>query len=197
MGAVKIKICAISQGGASMSGNKLAWSVVAVMIAAGAMYFGSFGGNSVGPSLSPPTVAVASSPPNYSPAEPEDTLIAAAGAAPEKVAPDHYYALRDGFEYGYEQALSEDDKNAGTQASPLMMTRFMDVTDGIYTVEIIKGPASAIFTCEYHCEFIKSKQFAYGQLVNSEILRNAKGSVVWAIMQDAQSGKLSPYPTNN
>lgn len=120
-------------------------------------------------------------------------------AAPAKiVAPvsviDHYYSLKDGFEYGYEPAVSLDAQNAGQVAGTLMMFKFAGESNGFYQA-YNKDTSGAITVaeCANPCEFIKVMVFYNGVHVNTERMRATDGTIGWLVMSDAINGKLEQY----
>lgn len=72
-----------------------------------------------------------------------------------------------------------------------MMVRYLGKKNDVHSVEIVDNPSRAIFSCKAPCEFIKSKQYFDGQLVKTEAVRNVEGSMIWAVMQDAENGMLT------
>ncbi|PUA19609.1 hypothetical protein [Glaciimonas sp. PCH181] len=113
---------------------------------------------------------------------------------PEKpVTPTHYYSIEEDGEYGYERAISENDQKNGVRTNAVMMARYLGEKDGVFSVQLGAGQSRNVHSCKTPCDFVKSKQYYGGQLINTETLRNAEGSVIWAIMQDAQRGQLVRY----
>lgn len=123
------------------------------------------------------------------------------GAEPAKIAQaepvkTHNYSLRDGFEYGYEQALSKDDINRGQAAQSLVMAKYAGTRDGKYQIYILNPaiPGSAtVAECTNPCEFMKVMSFFQGKFVSVERLRVVPGILGWMILQDAINGDLEQY----
>ena len=107
---------------------------------------------------------------------------------------DHYYSLKDGLEYGYEQAVSLDAQNAGQVAGTLMMFKFAGENGGFYQA-YNKDTSGAITVaeCANPCEFIKVMMFYNGEHVNTERMRATEGTIGWLVMADAINGKLEQY----
>jgi hypothetical protein len=113
--------------------------------------------------------------------------------APKPIQRTHYYAMEEDGEYGYESGLSDEDKKQGRAVKAMILTRYLGEKDGVHTVRLADDPAMTIFSCKSPCEFIKSKTYYAGTLIKTETLRNTEGSVIWAVMQDAQNGDLVRY----
>lgn len=108
----------------------------------------------------------------------------------------HNYSLRDGFEYGYEQALSNDDINRGQVAQSIVMAKYAGTRDGKYQIYILNPavPGSAtVAECTNPCEFMKVMSFFQGKFVSVERLRVVPGILGWMILQDAINGDLEQY----
>jgi len=107
---------------------------------------------------------------------------------------DHYYSLKDGLEYGYEQAVSQDAQNAGQVAQSLMMFKFAGKSGDLY--QAYNKDASGAITvaeCSNPCEFIKVMVFYNGSHMSTERLRATDGTIGWLVMSDAINGKLEQY----
>lgn len=106
----------------------------------------------------------------------------------------HNYAMEQDGEYGYESGISEDDAKQGTVAKPLMMYRYLGKIHGAYTVET-SGDDGAVAraSCEDPCDFVKIRLIAGGQVLKTETMANADGSLINGVMQDAMDGQLKPY----
>lgn len=118
--------------------------------------------------------------------------VATAAPAPAPVI-EHYYSLEDAGEYGYEQGISEDDRKSGTATKPVVMVRYIGAKAGTYTVQFKDGQIRQITSCKSPCEFVKSKTYYEGTLLKTETMPNNQGSIIWAVMEDAQAGMLHTY----
>jgi hypothetical protein len=107
--------------------------------------------------------------------------------------PKHYYSFHEDGEYGYEQGLSDDDEKAGKSTKPLVMIRYLGASDGVQSIQIGDGPGRFVLSCTEPCEFVKSRSFYAGSSVKGETVRATAGSVIWAVLQDAQHGELTPF----
>lgn len=107
---------------------------------------------------------------------------------------DHYYALKDGTEYGYEQAVSVDSANAGQAASTLLMFKYAGEKDGVYQA-YAKESTGAItaLECNNPCEFIKINVFYNGEHLKTERMKATEGTIGWSVMADAINGKLEQH----
>ena len=114
--------------------------------------------------------------------------------APEPLRIDHYYSMKDGYEYGYEQAISQDSAEAGQVASTLIMFKFSGEKDGVYQA-YSKNTSEVITTlqCNNPCDFIKVMTFLNGQHLTTERLKATEGSIGWTVMADVINGKLEQY----
>lgn len=106
---------------------------------------------------------------------------------------DHEYSLKDGYDYGYERAVSDEDAAKGKVASSLLMVRYAGARDGKFQAYIKDRATIAAFECANPCEFLKTMTFYDGDLMRTERTRAVEGSVGWSVMSDAINGKLSPW----
>lgn len=113
-----------------------------------------------------------------------------AQVVPPKSVKDHNYSLRDGLEYGYESAVSDNDKNNGQVASKLSMFRYVGTRDGKYQVYSKEDSVITVAECDNPCEFMKVMVFSDGTHFKTERMRATEGSLGWYVMQDAINGKM-------
>lgn len=122
-------------------------------------------------------------------------------AEPAKVVPaapvkTHNYSLKDGYEYGYEQAISQEERNKGVAANSLMMARFAGQKDGKYQVFTkSRGDSGAIVVaeCSNPCEFMKVMSFYQGRHVSTERMRVEPNVIGWMMLEDAINGELQQF----
>lgn len=107
--------------------------------------------------------------------------------------PTHYYSIAQDGEYGYQSALSDDDRKAGTMTKPLLMVRYQGKTGNKYRVDLIDNGVTNKVSCESPCKFIKSETYLDGYKARTDTVAAAEGSLVWAILQDAMNGQLEVY----
>ncbi|CAN7313815.1 hypothetical protein LJR029_005491 [Caballeronia sp. LjRoot29] len=108
-------------------------------------------------------------------------------------APEHAYALAEDGEYGYQRALSEDDKKAGRATAALLMVRYLGEKQEIRSIKIVDGNLANIISCAPPCKFVKSRSYYSGRLVKTETVPVTDGSLIQAVMADAISGQLHVY----
>ena len=123
--------------------------------------------------------------------------------APEKLAAeiaqevpkaDHYYSIKDGYEYGYEQAISQNSLNAGQIASALIMFKYAGEKNGVYQAFSNEATgATTVLQCNNPCDFIKVMVFLDGEHIKTERVKAVAGSIGWTVMSDAINGKLEQY----
>ena len=64
--------------------------------------------------------------------------------------------MKDGYEYGYEQAISQDAADSGQVATSLLMFKFVGEKDGNYQVfSKNAGDVITLLQCSNPCEYIK------------------------------------------
>ena len=121
-----------------------------------------------------------------------------AEVAPEAPVIDHYYSMKDGYEYGYEMSVSQDDANAGQVASKLLMFKYAGQKDNIYQV-FSKDQSGAydVIQCENPCKFFKEMIFYDGRLIKVERMSATEGSLGWSVLSDAINNKLEQYIGKN
>ncbi len=113
--------------------------------------------------------------------------------APEAAAPaksDHYYSMRDGDEYGYERAISQDEQNQGQAANQLLMVKYAGQKDGKYQVYVQDKQTFGVFECSAQCDYIKSMTFFGKEHIKTERMKGGPESVAGAALTDAINGKL-------
>ena len=105
----------------------------------------------------------------------------------------HGYAIKDGMEYGYETAISDDDAKAGQVANKVMMMRYAGEKDGKYQVHAKDGAATTVIECDKQCDYIKTMAFVDNQLVQKEMMKGGNGSIASIALADAINGQLEPF----
>lgn len=120
--------------------------------------------------------------------------IETAEIVPEPVKIDHYYSMKDGFEYGYEQAISADAQQAGQVASTLVMFKYSGEKDGAYQAYSKDGSdATTVLQCNNPCDYMKAMVFFNGEHIRTDRLKAVEGSIGWSVLADAINGKLEKY----
>lgn len=103
------------------------------------------------------------------------------------------YSLKDGYDYGYERAISAEDASQGKAASELLMARYAGTKDGAYQAYIKDGLVVAVFQCSNPCEFIKIMTFVDGEHIKTDRMRATEGTIGWSIMADVINGQMEQY----
>ena len=113
--------------------------------------------------------------------------------APQTVL-DHYYSLKDGYDYGYEQGLSEEAIQQGQAATSLLMFKYAGQKNGIYQVYSKDSDVSTVIECSNPCDFMKIMVFAKGiGHIKTERMRATNGTIGWSVIADAINGKLEQF----
>lgn len=105
----------------------------------------------------------------------------------------HNYSMKDGFEYGYEQAISENDQKKGQAANELLMFKYAGQKNGQYQVYAKSGAFVTVAQCGNPCEFIKVMTFYQKSHIKTERLRAVDGMIGWMVLQDAINGHMEQW----
>ena len=106
--------------------------------------------------------------------------------------PVHNYDFREGDTYGYEAALSEEDRKKGNAARDVVIYRYVGLIEGKHTLEALSadGTISSVSQCAPNCHAIRT--WAGGQ---SYVRAYDHSSIMGAAMEDAINGRLrKPKP---
>lgn len=106
--------------------------------------------------------------------------------------PSHHWTYRDGAEYGYQGALSDDQKKAGQVAADVSMFRYLGEVDGIYTVEGRANGDVVQASCKNPCDVVKLVTVAPYRSAPVHVAFN-EDSIVGAALTDAFNGQLQIY----
>lgn len=101
--------------------------------------------------------------------------------------------MKDNGEYGYESALSDEDRTKGLTAKPLLMVRYLGVKDGLQKIEMREGQSRSVFSCEDPCEFVKVDVLFQNEVISTQRVKNIHGSIIGGALDDAMSGQLEIY----
>ena len=104
----------------------------------------------------------------------------------------HHWLIRDGQEYGYSSALSENDQLAGRGASDVIMFRYLGVTNGIYKLASLQGTDYFVTSCKNPCSVIKYYANADVSALTKYITFNPD-TVIGEALTDAFNGQLEVY----
>lgn len=106
------------------------------------------------------------------------------------VLPKHFYSLKDGKEYGYEQAVSEEARRQGQGTTSLLMFSYLGRKGDAYQVMLKDGNMRTIAECSRPCEFSKVYTFVGDRFIKKETMRVTPEIVVAAVLADAMNGQL-------
>lgn len=121
--------------------------------------------------------------------------VAQAVIVPEVPMIDHYYAMKDGFAYGYQRQLAADDINAGTASIPLIMASYAGEKNGKHQVFSNLDGAYFVVECEAKCDYLKLMSFnnISGKFISRELIKAEAGVVATNMIVDAINGKLEQF----
>ncbi|MFM0543992.1 hypothetical protein PQR29_04615 [Paraburkholderia strydomiana] len=114
---------------------------------------------------------------------------------PKPLPPAHNYAVQQDGEYGYQPAVSDEERNRGVTTKPLIMVRYRGEKNGIYVIEEA-DESGAVFRmeCQELCQYVKTKVIVGGQVLKTATVPNAPESLMHAVFDDAINGQLEKYP---
>ena len=111
---------------------------------------------------------------------------------PAQVMPTHFYAVKDGNEYGYEKGLSDADRQQGKAAASLMMFSYLGRKGDTYQVMMQMDNVRSIAECTKPCEFAKIYTFVGNQFSAKEMLKLTPVAIVSSVFADAMNNQLDP-----
>jgi hypothetical protein len=115
---------------------------------------------------------------------------------PVKPAPLHHYVLKDGYEYGYEAALTENEKSNGRVAGQILMFKYSGSKGDTVQLFQTSDDLTMIVQCEFPCDFIKLITYSpHLGHINTERLRRADGMIASMAISDAIDEFLVQYVT--
>ncbi len=117
-------------------------------------------------------------------------------SAPEVQPPKqtHLYSVEDNGEYGYEAALTEEDRNKGMVAGQMTMARLLEHSGDFWRFYLHRGSVGNVITCKEPCEFAKSFPLVNGYGAGEpQMSRVAEGTILWSVIQDAKNDQLEVY----
>lgn len=128
--------------------------------------------------------------------------VASAPQTPEPIiatppARTHNYALRDGYEYGYERPPSQEEINKGQATTALSMVKYAGVSNGNHQAYMHDKASNAVVVveCAKPCEFMKVMIFARpnGPAISTDRMRASPGVLGAMIIEDAINGELEQF----
>jgi len=106
----------------------------------------------------------------------------------------HAYSVQRDDSYGYEAAISEDDRKNGIAAKPMMFIQYLGERDVAMQVRSLTGDGSVvIYDCDGDCKYYRVRGIVDGQLVADETMALADGSIAAEIFYDAEAGALQQH----
>lgn len=135
------------------------------------------------------------------PAAPAAVALPPPQPVPPPPPPRPNYAVSDGGRYGYESALSEEDKARGTVAKPLTMLAYHGKRNGAHQLMPMSDADTksvsprVLITFEWTPgeSFLKRSLYQDGKFREKDLVRAAPGALIMAAMQDAERGMLERY----
>jgi hypothetical protein len=107
--------------------------------------------------------------------------------------PSHNYAMEEDGLYGYQPGISDEERSQGVATKALVMIRSRGEKNGTYVVEMPGDRAVMRMECKEPCEYVKTKVIVDGQVIKTETVPNADGSLMSAVFEDALGDQLKPY----
>ncbi len=107
--------------------------------------------------------------------------------------PAHNFTIEQDGEYGYEPAVSDDDRKAGTAVKPMIMVRYLGTKEHLTRFAVVDAGVRTVFTCNDACDIVKSTVYLQGEQVRQETMRVAPGSIIGAVVDDIENGQLNVY----
>lgn len=105
--------------------------------------------------------------------------------------PTQRYVLKDGDQYGYEQALSQDDQKRGQAATKVQMYSYLGRRDStIQVMHRADKKSRFVAECTLPCDFVKVYTFYGDQFVGKETIRLQPGALLGEVFDDAANGRL-------
>ncbi|RQZ40050.1 hypothetical protein DIE17_33165 [Burkholderia sp. Bp9099] len=96
--------------------------------------------------------------------------------------------------YGYQPGISDEERSQGVATKALVMIRYRGEKNGTYVVEMPSDAGAVMrMECKVPCEYVKTKVIVGGQVLKTETVPNAAGSLMSAVFEDALGGQLKPY----
>lgn len=121
---------------------------------------------------------------------PTAAAVTVAPAAAPAAVPEHVYAIKDGIEYGYEQALSDQDRTQGRVAKSLLMFSYLGKKGGAYQVMLKEDDVRTVAECALPCEYAKVYTFVDVTFVKKETIPINPSALLAGVFADAITGQL-------
>lgn len=121
------------------------------------------------------------------------------GPPPAPPKPAHNYVMRDGLRYGYPQALSAEQIQAGQAGESIVMVLYAGERDGKHQVHILQGRAIVAAECAWPCQALKVMTILdtdnpyLRREVRVEYLAPQPNMIGYLAISDAANGHLRRY----
>lgn len=106
-----------------------------------------------------------------------------------------HYALREGTAYGYEPALTDDDRRQGVAAKDLVMFRYAGERAGVHQVISGTRDVTLAFTCAMPCDYVTLRAYDRGVLAQTSRMAAQPGMLARQALEDAAAGLLDRHTT--
>lgn len=107
----------------------------------------------------------------------------------------HNYVLRDGMEYGYPRALTDEERKAGQLSEQIFTFMYLGSRDGKHQVLSRNGNSVDVLECEIPCRYVKGMSFVDMDYLRDNITVErfvaGPGSIISAVMDDIEAGQLA------
>jgi len=113
--------------------------------------------------------------------------------APPPEPPPHNFAIEQDGEYGYEPAVSETERAAGTGVKEMIMVRYMGESGGVRKITSVSNGVLIVMSCKVPCEVVKQTSFVGGQQIQQDMMRVAPGTLISEIEDDVDNDQLKIY----
>lgn len=106
----------------------------------------------------------------------------------------HNYDVEVDGEYVYRKAIDVNERNHGITGPLMIVARYRGVRQGVYSIDL-RQSAGGInrLSCKKPCHFAKIKLIVDGEVLDSMNVPVTEGSVIAAVVDDVQSGRLNVY----
>ncbi|WP_333995599.1 hypothetical protein [Burkholderia orbicola] len=111
----------------------------------------------------------------------------------------HNYEFEERGEYGYRQNVTAEERSLGVKTGSLILARYKGVHREVYAAELRQSAGGIIqLECRKPCQSVKLKLIVDGEVLDSTTVPSTDGSVIAAVIDDAQHGLLHVYaPLDN
>lgn len=96
---------------------------------------------------------------------------------------DHYYAVKDGYKYGYEVAGSPE----------LVLIEYLGQKKGVHQVLVTEGENRTVFQSESGGRYATSFEYWRREFQNRSMMKLEENSIISQVMLDAWNGRLIQF----